>query len=378
MVQSGESSTTGSRRSNRTNTARSQENAGETPDSGLVAMQKQFRILKEQNDLLDLLVIKHRQMFEDNLSLYPPEVATRAALLQAQRTKLQLNQADANRNRQLIAPESRAPRLEKAKHMVPSEYEGKSQQELTEYLQACNRVFDYDTERFPNNVVKIKWAATLLRKEPANAWERFRKHTPEELETMTWTDYKKFLQDLQLLPMSRRVVNSEAFEKAKQRPGQPILEFVSYLEGLEEHLDPGIPEHQRDTLLNKIRPEYRQKIVENGQMDRMRTREDIISAVTLQETYTIGRGGNKRPREPEDKRGESSYRPHKKPGERRDNRLPRRFEKNNPNKIPVKDNSKGWDKSNIQCYTCKEYGHYASECSKSSTGDSKDKRQRKP
>ncbi|MAD86322.1 MAG: hypothetical protein CL912_25470 [Deltaproteobacteria bacterium] len=264
MVQSGESSTTGSRRSNRTNTARSQENAGETPDSGLVAMQKQFRILKEQNDLLDLLVIKHRQMFEDNLSLYPPEVATRAALLQAQRTKLQLNQADANRNRQLIAPESRAPRLEKAKHMVPSEYEGKSQQELTEYLQACNRVFDYDTERFPNNVVKIKWAATLLRKEPANAWERFRKHTPEELETMTWTDYKKFLQDLQLLPMSRRVVNSEAFEKAKQRPGQPILEFVSYLEGLEEHLDPGIPEHQRDTLLNKIRPEYRQKIVENG------------------------------------------------------------------------------------------------------------------
>ena len=64
--------------------------------------------------------------------------------------------------------------------------------------------------------------------------------------------------------MLRRVVNFEAFEKAKQRPRQPILEFVSYLEGLEEHLDPGIPEHQRDTLLNKIRPEYRQKIVENG------------------------------------------------------------------------------------------------------------------
>jgi len=178
--------------------------------------------------------------------------------------------------------------------------------------------------------------------------------------------------------MSKRVVNSKAFERAKQRPGQPILEFVSYLERLKEHLNPGILKHQRDTLLNKIHLKYRQKIVKNRQINRMRTKEDIISAVALQETYTIGRGNNKRPREPEDKRGKPSYCPHKKPGERQDNRLPKRFEKNNPNKIPIKDNFKGWNKSNIQCYTCKEYEHYASKCPKSSTGDSKDKRQRKP
>ena len=51
-------------------------------------------------------------------------------------------------------------------------------------------------------------------------------------------------------------------------------------------------------------------------MDRMRIKKDIISVVALQETYMISKGGNKRFREPENKRGEPSYRPHKKPGER--------------------------------------------------------------
>ena len=53
--------------------------------------------------------------------------------------------------------------------------------------------------------------------------------------------------------------------------------------------------------------------------------------------------------------------------------MPRRFKKNNPNKISIKDNFKGWDKFNIQYYTCKEYGYYVSECLKSNTGNSKDK-----
>ena len=116
--------------------------------------------------------------------------------------------------------------------------------------------------------------------------------------------------------MLRRVVNFEAFEKAKQRPRQPILEFVSYLEGLEEHFDPGTLKHQRNTFLNKICLKYRQKIVKNKQMNKMRIKEDIISAIAFQETYTISREDNKRPWELKDKKEKPSYCSHKKPGER--------------------------------------------------------------
>ena len=72
----------------------------------------------------------------------------------------------------------------------------------------------------------------------------------------------------------------------------------------------------------------------------MRIKKDIISAIAFQEIYTIGRGGNKRPRKPKDKRKKPFYCPHKKPGEKQDNRLLKRFKKNNSNKILIKDNFK--------------------------------------
>ncbi len=98
-----------------------------------------------------------------------------------------------------------------------------------------------------------------------------------------------------MLPISRRVVNSEAFKKVKQRLKQLIFKFVNYLKKLKKHFNLNTPEHQRDTLLNKIHLKYYQKIVKNKQINKMRTKKDIISAIAFQETYTISRGGNKKP-----------------------------------------------------------------------------------
>lgn len=76
-------------------------------------------------------------------------------------------------------------------------------------------------------------------------------------------------------------------------------------------------------------------------MNKMRIKEDIISAVAFQETYMISRGGNKRSWESKDKRRKLSYRFYKKPSERQDNCLLKQFEKNNSNKILIKNNFKG-------------------------------------
>lgn len=72
----------------------------------------------------------------------------------------------------------------------------------------------------------------------------------------------------------------------------------------------------------------------------MRIRKDIIFAIAFQKTYTISKKSNKKPREPKNKRKKSFYCPHKKPGEKQDNRLLKRFKKNNSNKILIKDNFK--------------------------------------
>ncbi|CZS92462.1 uncharacterized protein RAG0_03027 [Rhynchosporium agropyri] len=277
-------------------TARDASRPGETPVEDLTVLQEKLRSLKKRNDVLDNLVVECRRMYGDNLTQYPPEVSSRALLLQSLEPERSAETIERDRNQSEAADELPAPRREKGKHMIPPEYEGRSQKELTEYLQACNR----DTEGYPTDTIKIKWAATLLRKEPANAWERFRKHTPDASYDMIWEGYKEFLANLQLLPVSRRVANSQAHENARQRPGQLIREFVNYLEEREgEKREPFTERQLRDILFNKIRPEARQKIAENGQADRLQTRDQVISAVALQETYTLSRGtsSNKRQRE---------------------------------------------------------------------------------
>ena len=81
---------------------------------------------------------------------------------------------------------------------------------------------------------------------------------------MTWSDYILFLDNLLLQPDTRRLLTSQRYESAKQGPKQSILSFVNYLEELEADLDPFTETQKRDNLFNKIRPEIRKRLVENG------------------------------------------------------------------------------------------------------------------
>jgi hypothetical protein len=107
------------------------------------------------------------------------------------------------------------------------------------------------------------------------------------------------LENLRSQPTARRAEKAKLHESAHQREGQTILEFVNYLEEKEEYLQPFSEEHKRDILLNKIRDEYRQELVKSGRTADLTTRQQIVEAVSLMETFS-----HKRHRETRDYSGE--------------------------------------------------------------------------
>jgi hypothetical protein len=380
-----------------TNPSNSQTQTGDTPavhptPNTLGDLQRQVLEMKQRNDALDQLIVECRRSFGDQLDLYPPEAANRVRLLQnslrtpsniARDTPELSNRDDhfssRDRLRQHFERErSPAPLRHKApRHMDPDPYEGKSQKELTEYLQACNRVFDYDERGYPDDQSRIKWAATFLRKEPANAWERFRRQKPDGLSQMDWEQYKTFLENLQLEPTSRRVLKALQHENAKQRPQQPILEFVNYLEEKEEYMEPFTETQKRDILFNKISDEIRKDIMKNGRTSDLKTREDVISAVALlQQAYPRKPAGDPPAKDKRDNKDKPRYEKknsERNTGDRPDSHGKRDKTKDNPNKVPVKGSTQFLD--NVTCYSCNKKGHYASRCPNNKSDSSPDKRQ---
>ena len=175
-------------------------------------------------------------------------------------------------------------------------------------------------------------------------------------------------------------MRSSKHEQARQGERQGILDFVRYLEELEEDLEEFTPIQKRDILLNKIRPEYRRRLMENGQATRMETRDEVIAAVALLEASIPWRERNnanntgdpeRRGRNPSSGYRGSSFRS-KGRGilDRSEQDNHRRSAGDQPWKTEKK------DLSEITCFNCQEKGHLANRCLKEKTGEAPGKRPR--
>ena len=152
------------------------------------------------------------------------------------------------------------PRL---KAVTPTEYHGKSQKELTEFLRQCDRYFSM---RPCSDAEKVLFASQYLRDTPSNAWER----EPGK-ETSTWPALKKFLQD-QLSPEGTRGAEAtRKWKETRQRPGQKVAALVSYLDELETHMDPINEKMRAYGLLHALRDDLRKGVYARGKLPETRS-----------------------------------------------------------------------------------------------------------
>ena len=98
-------------------------------------------------------------------------------------------------------------------------------------------------------------------------------------------DFKTFLRDLHIDLENRECIAAIAYNAAKQRLGQGIRKFATYLEELEKELDPYTESQRTNHLLTKLTPEVRQQLINGGYMQTKHlTRESLINTIAMLET----------------------------------------------------------------------------------------------
>ena len=124
----------------------------------------------------------------------------------------------------------------------PGRYKGGTRQELVEWLRTCEQLFEVKSATYEHDRTKVTMAQGYLSGAPQNSW--WRKKEAGDTESMSWKDFKKFLED-DLRPETLRGLDvRRLYHAAKQLPGQSVHDWATYLETLEAQMPP-FQENQR-------------------------------------------------------------------------------------------------------------------------------------
>ena len=106
---------------------------------------------------------------------------------------------------------------------------------------------------YEQDSAKVLYASQYIGGELADAFEHFKETKGRD--NITWEEFKEFLKDEQMNPVTRTTTLARWYDEAIQRPGQSVTQFVNYLDDLEAELEPYSDEHHRQHLLAKLSPE---------------------------------------------------------------------------------------------------------------------------
>jgi hypothetical protein len=254
----------------------------------------------------------YQEMHGDDLSQYPEDVrafAERRARVQAEQVRKrrhrgsseeasnpgedQLDRPPTQQSSATIVVPAEAPAplpiyRTAGRFKEPKVYKGKSVRELNDFLASVRATFRYQPQMFLTEYSKVAFAAQYLDEEPMKEWDSMCADKEQEIaETMTFAQFDEFLRSLHADPVNRQRIAALSYNQARQRHGQSVRSFVTYLEELEHEMEPYTEAQKANHLLTKMHSDMRQKLVEGGYTQRaIPNRESLVNTIAMLETTT--------------------------------------------------------------------------------------------
>ena len=274
-------------------------------------------------------------------------------------------------------PRSQPPKSLPIKSYPITMYSGKDQKDLDCWAKTLGDMWKWSGDQFVGGQEQfVSYASHYL---PANLKEAWGRHAMDcEGAAKRFPALIKFLQSFLGDEAQRTAASWAQWSKAKQRKNQTALEFLQYLQGLEDLLP---PQNQSTLALHfyaAIHPELATSIRTSGRADK--TRAEIQAAASAIEDPGLGSASGRRKRERDESPSDKGERkPHEGRGSWRGRgnrdaskgRGEREGSKDGAAK-PASDKPRsksnatplGNGKSKTECYNCHELGHIAPNCPK--------------
>lgn len=171
---------------------------------------------------------------------------------------------------------------DRGKEVVPPEkYEGKNWAEYYQFTSQCVAAWGYKASIARTDADKINYAYMFLSTTLRESWDMRVKDRPTRASGETWESFTAWLREILDCNKSCWIM-CEKYKNAKQRPGQTVQEFATYLEWIEKDLPAYSPKHRGAHLLAKLRPELRAAVSLDSTAGE--TREQILKTAMLHES----------------------------------------------------------------------------------------------
>ena len=115
----------------------------------------------------------------------------------------------------------------------PDEYHGDSLRNCNRFIRQCETKFRLDPKRYSNEYDQTLIASTFMRGTVESSWTRYEKKLTTPLK---FSELKTWLVDQVQDPTNRGMDYNQRYHDAKQREGQSVVQFVNYLEELEDNI----------------------------------------------------------------------------------------------------------------------------------------------
>ncbi len=165
------------------------------------------------------------------------------------------------------APPSRIRPAPKIPKMPP--YKGKNIQEAQTFIAGAERRFRQDNGYYyETDQAKIDFCVLAFETKPERSWTQYESEVG--VGNTTWEEFKDFLFDSIIDKDNRILSAANRYEGARQRDGQSVDDFATYLDTLERELHITDDHHRQQALYAKLRIDLKKRINQCAEIPRTR------------------------------------------------------------------------------------------------------------